>query len=603
MAARIDKDMLLKYADKVFLAVAVLFLAVVGLSLLGHGAPTGRYETVVGEYRSADEKQKVLLSDPKNVEKDVRTLLGLPDGDLSNSPKDDVDVYNLLVSTPPFAESFAREHSAQAPAWADRLQLDPYQPAISGSTSNLQAWLIPARRIAPTTLVLIQDKGYQPTGKEKDKQFGSDLIYISGQARLDLAQQTLWSREAAPGATTINTTLPTDYEVERRQMTPAGAWGPWQPRATVRIEQVKNQPVVTRVKEAEAKTLDSEVNKARRKSYADTVEKFRQAIQQREKDILHPPFYKMAGKEWLPPYEVRKVAEPGTTAAPEVEEMPAEISEMPAPRRGFGPRARLGNPGFQSAMTGEPTDLWFTDELAAGDVGKTYQYRVRIKFFNPIFNGPTAQTLPGERYLIEIPGAWSEPSDPITVASLVRFYFSGKFNTGTGESWRANVELHAWKHGWWYRKKGATFDLGDPIIAAERQDVYIPGGESGPVKLPFQDRIVFDAGATVVDLGEGTTRSGGSLRATDRLLFWDSLANRLESRLAWDDKNRAGQDQKKEEAETGSKAPVPVVAPPRSLPPQPGPRPMPSSATRPFAPLPPPVPPTPPGLRPGGGIR
>jgi hypothetical protein len=239
-----------------------------------------------------------------------------------------------------------------------------------------------------------------------------------------------------------------------------------------------------------------------------------------------------------------------------------------------------------AAATGEQSDLWFTDPLASGDVGKTYQYRVRIRFFNPIFNGPTAQTMANERYLIEIPGAWSDPSDPITVAPLVRFYFTGKFNSG-GVS-RANIELHAWKHGCWYRKKGATFDLGDPITWSEKQDAYIPGGESGQqVKLGFQDRIVFDAGATVVDLGEGTTRYNGILKATERLLFWDNQSNRLEARLAWDDKNRAGQDQKKEDAETGVKGTLPVVAPPHPAPPMPGLR-LPSSATRP-APTPSPA--------------
>ncbi len=568
MAARIDKDILLKYADKAFLAVAVVFLAIVGYSLLGRKAPTVRYETVVGEYDQAVKKQSGLFKLPDNYDADVRTLLGLPEGDLANvSPdkKGDVEVYYLLVSVPSLAKTFADEHMAQAPAWADRTQWDPYLPQVLTNTSSTHPWLLPTKLVAPTTLVLIQDKGYQPSGKEKDKQFGNDLIYISGQARLNLGQQTLWSREAAPDSTTINATLPTDYQVQRRQKMSDGSWGDWQPRATVRLEQVKNQPAVPRVKELEAKALDGTINANAKKTYVDAVRKFQSAIQSRAKDLLHPPFYKMAGKEWLQPYEVRKVSDSGATG---------ELSAEDA-----GP----------ATATAEQTDLWFTDEQAASDVGKTFQYRVRIKFFNPIFNGPTAQTKPEERYLIEIPGAWSEPSAAITVAPLVRFYFTSKFNTATGV--RANVELHAWKHGWWYHKKSATFDLGDPIIVAEREDMYIPGGENGqPVKLGFQERIAFDAGATVVDLGEGTTRSSGNLRPTERLLYWNNLANRLESRLAWDDKNQAGLDQKKEEAETG-KSPAPEK-PLRPVGPIPGPRqPPPSSAMRPSMVPPPPLPP------------
>lgn len=580
MAVRIDKDILLKYADKAFLAVAVLFLAITALGLK-HGEPKERYDTVVSLYQNDVNKRDQMFTQADKYDQDVRTLLGLPDGDLSNLPKDQaeqLDVYNLLVSTPPFAESFAQEHVTQAPSWADRLQWVPYFASLPSGTNSNHQWLIPTKLIAPTALVLIQDKGFHSSGKDKDKPLGKDLIYISGQARINLAQQTFWSREAAPDSAAIITTLPTDYEIQRRQKLSDGSWGDWQSRAAVRWDQVKDQQAtaVNRVKELAAKELDGDSNKGRKKIFIDAVEKFKMAMQSQAKDILHPLFYKMAGKDWLQPYDVRKVSETGATGEP-----PAEA--------GFG-----GQP--PALAPAEVPDLWFTDVLAAADVGKTYQYRVRVKFFNPIFNGPSGQTKPEERYLIEIPGAWSEPSDPITVAPLVRFYFTGKFNTGTAD--RANVELHAWKHGWWYRTK-ASFEIGDQIRTESSQDIYIPAdGGAAPLKFP-KEKINFDAGATVVDLGMGTTRYSGNLRPTERLLYWNNLTSQLESRLAWDDKNRAGQDLKKEEAETGKATPT-GVTPTRFAPP-PGPRPpFPSTATRPFYGFGgPPTPPLPGRLPPG----
>jgi hypothetical protein len=624
MAVRIDRDAIVKYADKAILAVALAFLifTAVKVLVLGRTPASVKRSTVDDAYRAAVEKQSRLFSNPRERDADIRTVLGVPSPlqelfeallkksgknvddavreelepftalrnwgendkagfveqalalaremsrrsllaafdeaevrkqadeafarwiDWRNKHADDLTTYMLLrLPYPEYARIFKEAHQTQAlPVWADQARWDPYKAAAVYAAPPPERLSIPKKRVAPYLLQVIQGKGYKPSGKEKDRQFGADILYVSGQARVDLQQQTLWSQKDALGLT-INQTLLTGYQVERAQLNADGTWGPWQARPTVRYETVKGQPLFKMVKEGDPKKLDADVKE--RKLYIDAVIRLKTDFVKNQEQILHPLFFELAGKDWIPPYEtlgVQAEAErPAESSAPSEtpdeggvsptgEVAPAsEIAPSSNPSRTAGPKAR------------QTADLWFTDELSVKDVGKTYQYRVRVLFFNPIFGADLAASNPNERYVIEVPGEWSEASAAITLAPIVRFYFVGRFGD------KANIELHRWIYGRWHRTKGA-FDVGDPISIERSEDIKIPG-KQGDITLPNREKVQYDAGATVVDIMSSAIRFSGSINQTDKLVYLKHLTNTLAARLVFLDKNALGRDIKAEAAE------------------------------------------------------
>ncbi|GAG47596.1 unnamed protein product, partial [marine sediment metagenome] len=191
-----------------------------------------------------------------------------------------------------------------------------------------------------------------------------------------------------------------------------------------------------------------------------------------------------------------------------------------------------------------------TTSWTARDIGKTFQYRVRIRFLNPIFGAAPTQVdpkHPEEAWIVELPGAWSEPSEPIAIEPVVRFFFVG---AGFGD--RANFKLYRWIYGKWYRIRSAAFEVGDAIATERLLAIEVPGPKGrDAISIPGRKKVSFNTGATVVDVFEAATRHLGVTRTTQKLLYQEYRSRRLSSRLAVND--RLGADRFWSEAKKGDR--------------------------------------------------
>jgi hypothetical protein len=537
MALRVDQEKLVKYADKAFLALALVFLifAVLMLTLSGKTPPV-TYGRVKIAYDEA-------LRHRGEAEKNIDKLLA-----------DDPATLALVTKQPEYALAFTTSQETRPPVWANQDEWAPYKAIVPAAGKPTVVVRVPVldnedpasnRRVAPQYLAVTQGRAYIPTGKESQGNLGEDILYVSGQAIVPVWQQTLWSREAANADAPenpawrdrIRNTWLTDYEVQRREKTPDGNWTDWQTIKTVRYDDVRTPPLpFRRCRDGDAKVLNRD-DKARNK-FIEDVRNFLQGVNKYQKDILQPPFYKLAGKEWASPYDLLGEPERQPAAGPAAEAEPA------APVGGGGQLPAALQPAATPATAkttkaqpqrGTETQVWFNDKLSMSDIGKTFQYRVRVKFFNPVFNADPGDLDPkhlDEGWMVELPGAWSKPSDPITIEPVVRFFFVGRFGN------KANFKLYRWTFGRWYQIPNQAFEVGDAISVEKQLDIEIPDAR-GVVRLPKKQLVQFNSGATMVDVFDATVRYGGAERRTEEMIYQDQLKNELGSRISVIDKDDA----------------------------------------------------------------
>jgi len=235
-----------------------------------------------------------------------------------------------------------------------------------------------------------------------------------------------------------------------------------------------------------------------------------------------------------------------------------------------------------------------------GDVGKTFRYRVRIKFLNPIFGAKAEQIdpkHPEEAWQVELPGAWSDPSKPVTIEPLVRFYFTGRL----GE--RTNFVLFRWVYGVWHETR-AEFTIGDSVVPLpdRNEAVEIPAAGGGRQKLTFSKPVSYNAMVTVVDAFDARIRHPDIERPTAKLVYYDQVTNKLGVRYSLidtDDSVRFRNETR--QPETGVPAPRQPKVGPGQPPVGPGPvqPPVGPGPREPFPEGPPQVPPErqlPPGM-------
>jgi len=190
---------------------------------------------------------------------------------------------------------------------------------------------------------------------------------------------------------------------------------------------------------------------------------------------------------------------------------------------------------------------WFNDVLAKDDLGRTFQYRVRVKMFNPLFGAPADQAVADERFVIEVPCRWSEPSAAVTADSPVRFFFNSRAQMA-GSDPKASVDMFRWIHGKWYQAKAVQFEIGSPIAFSRVYDIEVPDKRGWVVA--GRARVDFVAPATVVDVAEATTIYSGREQRVSKLVYsMDGDDGRLYSRIDMEDRDRKGQFEKDRKAE------------------------------------------------------
>jgi len=136
---------------------------------------------------------------------------------------------------------------------------------------------------------------------------------------------------------------------------------------------------------------------------------------------------------------------------------------------------------------------WFHDDSV--QPGKTYRYRLRVKLWNRYVGKRAALQDPAAASQTVLPGEWSLPSDPITVAPKTHFFVKGP---RPGEPPVASVEVFTWYRGEWY-KEAFNVQVGDTI--GDMKEVRVAGlvDDTGTAKQT-KTTIDFTTGAVVLDL-------------------------------------------------------------------------------------------------------
>lgn len=131
-------------------------------------------------------------------------------------------------------------------------------------------------------------------------------------------------------------------------------------------------------------------------------------------------------------------------------------------------------------------DIWIYDFQA--QPGKTYRYRSRVGIFN-VFSHPDIERTElknaQDGAQVILTSDWSEPSQPVTIASPLRFFLTGVSSTGDS----ATVELFRFLQGQWFS-----------------QTAHVGSGEFiGDIKPKDtknnRPEVDFRTGYTVVDIG------------------------------------------------------------------------------------------------------
>jgi hypothetical protein len=142
-------------------------------------------------------------------------------------------------------------------------------------------------------------------------------------------------------------------------------------------------------------------------------------------------------------------------------------------------------------------EIWIYDMQAPA--GKTYRYRARVLLLN-VFAYPDTDRLgelkdPKLGSQVALVGAWSAPSDPITLADSRHFFFTA----GTPEKELASVDVFRFQQGRWFKDTLRNLAIGDSI-----GDVKSANTATGRIEVDYR------TGYVVVDVGNDPTATIGS---------------------------------------------------------------------------------------------
>lgn len=185
--------------------------------------------------------------------------------------------------------------------------------------------------------------------------------------------------------------------------------------------------------------------------------------------------------------------------------------------------------------------LWAHDARANSVLaGKTYQYRMRVQLYNRLAGEPLFFREKSESQVVFIPGAWSEPTEPITIPAVERFFVTA----ADSKKEDVSVELYRWFEGVWVKTR-ERFTVGKSL--AYKDKVTVPSLDNPEV--PDRPEVAFSADATIVDIDfkrnyreqkKGTAKSGvkyPTVEAGAAVVFVDSAGN-LQERFVAADKGR-----------------------------------------------------------------
>jgi hypothetical protein len=557
MGVRIDQEQIAKYADKVFLAAAVAFLIFAAVMLaFGGGKGDVTYSTVDREYKRITDKRRD-AGTPKYIKE---TLLA-----------DDPMLQKTAFQKPLFAKRFTELHEGRGDPWhvasAAGNQVADYAPykaiwPIVEQATEFPRVVSPDKRVAPERLMARADMRYSPSGKEGQGLLGQDIFFNTIQAEVDVRQQLLWCREAAKVDknpqlySKMVSILLTGYDVQRQVKSSSGAWSQWKDVKTVDNDTVnprKRLPIVP-VPDGKAALHGDPKGMT---DFLRAVSAFRNNVAKYQAYVLQPPFYPLAGlpdnQPILPYDEIPELQDPEDPAGDD-----GDGFRKPAAAAGHGFRPAVGQPPAGGAgAVRDPfarmrkQEITINDRLSSNDVGRTFRYRVRIRFLNPLVGLPAQQIdkkHPEEPLMVELAGPWSEPTGEITLPTVTRYFLLGGFRN------QAIFCLYRWYLGSWHRAKSVSFTVGDVLQHQASEEVSTPKLKGDAQKLPRRVRVDYSTGMTLVDTLNVTVRHMGHLRPARKAVLWDPIGNRLVSRVSVVDSQRSTKFWK--DANTLKKAPA-----------------------------------------------
>ncbi len=111
--------------------------------------------------------------------------------------------------------------------------------------------------------------------------------------------------------------------------------------------------------------------------------------------------------------------------------------------------------------------LWAHDASPGSLVpGKTYQYRMRVLLFNRRAGEPLLFRDKSNAQVIWVAGAWSEPTEPITIPPIMGYFLA----SSDERKEEVTIELFRWFEGIWVRGRG-RFGIGQAMRHEERTAV------------------------------------------------------------------------------------------------------------------------------------
>ncbi|MGB2796360.1 MAG: hypothetical protein WBD75_04745 [Phycisphaerae bacterium] len=169
--------------------------------------------------------------------------------------------------------------------------------------------------------------------------------------------------------------------------------------------------------------------------------------------------------------------------------------------------------------------------------GRTYQYRMRVAVFNPVYGHPDCGDEQA-KWTLERVGEWSEPSVAVTIPRLVHFYFVGVFGD------RANLELHRWIHGQWVIVRSVPCRVGTPILYSKLVPIKVPGAGKEATET-----VDLSPGVLLVDMIRGFPYTPAGMRTvTANVLIFSDTQGNLGQRIDWEDQIKANERRQERES-------------------------------------------------------
>ena len=442
MAVKLDQETVIKYADKVFMGLALVLLLVAVYMVLMPATPAVTYPQVVQAYESAVSRQQAkvdweqIQSQFNNSPEDQKAL------ELLRSSPTIVGGFGLPPIATPLLQFRLQNETMPQPVWAGQYRFAPYLAIQRPKVIDVPQVTIPAlaERIAPVDLLLINDMAYLSRGQEAAGTVGYDILYVAGQVRLDLqAHVDAWRRAAARVPRVqqnVRSLTISRIEVQRRDVQ-GDQVGEWKTIPTARLDEVTGRPPFPRP--AQPVIADIAREPKLEQDFVTRIKKYQADLLRVHRDILRPPFYSMGGtKKWISPYAWHKFALdsnlPSGPATSPVRDAAPPAGGIVLPQ--FGGVAPAAEPTVAevAAERKEYTEMWFNDVLIMKDnAGKTYQYRTRVWYLNPYIGVSAREASAEDRLTLEFESQWSEPSAAVTLPRPVEFFFVGQIGERSEE--------------------------------------------------------------------------------------------------------------------------------------------------------------------------